>query len=307
VERNVALKNDYINQLTATLKVLEKASKHALIPLVDTIQFKCEEFIDAITDVLTSEVELKINEFLQQEVIVFFKYLCNRYPTLTTDVEDYLKKTDIQHGKFYECQNAYEATVQKINKNIVTYLEEEAEKLQAVYPFYFEKFRTDGVEYNIYIGESLVPGHRFNSIYLKNLRLWQLKSMAHIARANFNMLKELPVPLRTTQLILVHSYPIDISFRKDERRFDVEGSYNIRYEIVKKRIDKVRIKKTLERLTQPDKIAIVYSNSIEVEEYIQHITFLVNKDILTNSIETLELEELQGVSGLKALRVGVKY
>jgi hypothetical protein len=131
--------------------------------------------------------------------------------------------------------------------------------------------------------------------------------MADIARSNFEMLSTLPIPLRTTQLILVNEYPIDISFRKDERRFDVEGSYNIRYEILKKRIDKARIKSSLERLTQPDKIAIVYSNYSEIEEYIQHINFLQSKDVLTDTMETLELENLQGVSGLKALRVGVNY
>jgi hypothetical protein len=307
VERNAAVKTDYLNQLSFTLALLKKASKQVLIPLVDTIQFKCEEYIQSVKDFLTTEAEIKINEFLQREVIIFFKYLASRFPTLAADVEDYLQKTDVNHGEFYRFQKAYESTLQKINKSIVTYFEDEVERMQSVYPFYFEKFRTDGVEYNIYIGQSIVPDNPFNPIYLENLKLWQLKSMADIARMNHTMLSELPIPLRTTQLILVHNYPIDISFRKDERRFDVEGSYNIRYEVVKKRIDKVRVKRTLERLTQPDKIAIVYSNSVEVEEYMQHISFLINKGVLTDAIETLELEDLQGVSGLKALRVGVQY
>jgi hypothetical protein len=113
--------------------------------------------------------------------------------------------------------------------------------------------------------------------------------------------------LQTTQLILVHSLPIDISFRKDERRFDVEGGYNIRYEMIKKRIDKVRIKNTLERLTQPDKIAVVYANTSDAEEYLHHLSFLQSTNVLTDDLETVELEDLQGVSGLKALRVGVNY
>ncbi|TAK35947.1 MAG: hypothetical protein EPO28_13950 [Saprospiraceae bacterium] len=36
----------------------------------------------------------------------------------------------------------------------------------------------------------------------------------------------------------------------DEKRLDVEGSYNVRYEIIKKRIDKALLKGTQERLTQ---------------------------------------------------------
>ena len=94
-------------------------------------------------------------------------------------------------------------------------------------------------------------------------------------------------------------------FRRDERKFDVEGSYNIRYEIIKKRLDKVRVKDTGERLTQPGKIAMVYSNQKEVVEYQEYIEFLKNKNILKPGVELLELEELQGVKGMKAMRVEI--
>ena len=306
-ERNIALKNDYINQLKATLELLQKTSQKVSLPLLDSIRFKGEKFINSITDLLTSETELKINQFLQQDVIVFFKYLSSHFPEYLHEVDDYFKKMDKQNGEFHRNLNSYETTVQKITNSLIAYFDLEVERQQSIYPFYYEKYRTDGVEYNIYVGQSIVPTHPFDPIYLKNLRLWQVASMANIARSNFEMLSTLPIPLRTTQLILVNEYPIDISFRKDERRFDVEGSYNIRYEILKKRIDKARIKSSLERLTQPDKIAIVYSNYSEIEEYIQHINFLQSKDVLTDTMETLELENLQGVSGLKALRVGVNY
>src|SRR4029077_20734311 len=133
---------------------------------------------------------------------------------------------------------------------------------------------------NIYIGQSIAPNHPFDLLYLKNIRLWQLKSMAEVARITHRLLPGMPVPLQTTQLILVHSQCISISFRSDEKRFDVEGSYNIRYETIKKRLDKVRIKDTEERLTQPGKIAIVYSNHKEVQEYQEYIQFLQNKNIL---------------------------
>jgi hypothetical protein len=47
----------------------------------------------------------------------------------------------------------------------------------------------------------------------------------------------------------------------DEKRFDVDGAYNSRYEVIKKRIDKAYIKNTTERITQPGKICIVYSSN----------------------------------------------
>lgn len=38
------------------------------------------------------------------------------------------------------------------------------------------------------------------------------------------------------------STPISIHFKMDEKQFDIDGSYNVRYEIAKKRIDKAKIK-----------------------------------------------------------------
>ena len=122
----------------------------------------------------------------------------------------------------------------------------------------------------------------------------------------FNERKNLEHDLRVASLILVHSNPMSIKFRMDEKQFDVDGAYNIRYEIIKKRIDKAHIKNTDERLTVPGKIAIVYSQDKDALEYIKYINFLQSRNQLGN-IEFLQLEDLQGVSGLKALRVEVIY
>ena len=97
-----------------------------------------------------------------------------------------------------------------------------------------------------------------------------------------------------------------IKFRMDEKQFDVDGAYNIRYEIIKKRIDKAHIKDTDERLTVPGKISIVYSQDKDADEYVKYIKYLQSRNFL-GKVEKLELEDLQGVSGLKALRVEVIF
>ena len=137
------------------------------------------------------------------------------------------------------------------------------------------------------------------------MKMWQLTLLAKAARLTNDLGKTLSHPLKTTQLILAHNNPISISFRTTERKFDVDGAYNIRYEIIKKRIDKVRIKETNERLTQPGKIAIVYSQPKEYAEYMEYIEFMQNRKLIKQGAEQFELEELQGVLGLKALRVEV--
>jgi hypothetical protein len=54
-------------------------------------------------------------------------------------------------------------------------------------------------------------------------------------------------------------------------------------------------------------IAIIYFNDREAEEYEGYIRYLQEKGVLGGQVEHLELEELQGVSGLRALRVGVVW
>ena len=115
----------------------------------------------------------------------------------------------------------------------------------------------------------------------------------------------MPVALQTTQLILVHSKSISISFRTAERKFDVDGVYNVRYEVMKKRVDKVHIKNSNERLTKPGTIAIVYSHEKEAEEYLQYINYLKKQHLVTDEAERYDLEDLQGISGLKGLRVKI--
>jgi hypothetical protein len=84
-----------------------------------------------------------------------------------------------------------------------------------------------------------------------------------------------------------------------------DGAYDIRYAIVKKRIDKALINGTTERITQPGTIAIVYSQASEGQEYRRYIDYLQSLGYLKPGIEDHELEELQGVHGLRALRVTV--
>ena len=119
------------------------------------------------------------------------------------------------------------------------------------------------MDYTIYLGGALREDNGFDPLYLKNLRLWQLMVACGVALRVERLKTRLPVTLDITNLILIQHAPLSIRFRFDEKRFDVDGAYNVRYEIIKKRIDKALIRGTEERLTQPGKIAIVYSHAAE--------------------------------------------
>ncbi len=304
-ERSIAIQKDIKAQLELVDSTLEKIESMMQLHLLEGLKFKNFNFRQAIEKSMQAEDEIRINDFFASEVAPVFQHLQKGNPKINEVVEHYFEQVNDCSSYLYRYRNEYEATLVAINEAVLAYLEKEEDILQQSYPHYFEKYRTDGVEYSIYIGQSIAPNNPFDLLYLKNIRLWQLRSMAEIARITNRLLPSLQVPLQTTQLLLIHSQPISISFRRDERRFDVEGSYNIRYEVIKKRLDKVHVKDTQERLTQPGKIAMVYSNPKEAAEYQEYILFLQSKNILSPVTENLELEELQGVSGLKALRVSI--
>jgi len=307
VERNQALKEDMHVHLLNIIKTLKGLRKFVYLELIDKLIFNCNDWIVRISNVASSNEEMLLNEFLAAEVYPFFSVIKVNHPEAAEIVDDYFAEILPETGLAYENRRKLEVSMQLINMEVSQYLETAQQNLQTSYPCYFAKFRTDGVEYDIYIGQDIAPNKPFDLLYLKNIRLWQLTSMVEIARLSKSLIGEMPRPLETTQLVFIHSNSIDISFRNDERRFDVEGAYNIRYEVVKKRIDKVLIKGTTERLTQPNKIAMVYFNADEAKEYIEYIKYLQDQGYLNDDLEQLDLEELQGVSGLKALRVGVKY
>ena len=303
--RNESIQSDLVEHLTMAREVVQAAMNIKNLHYLDALNFRISKHINAIKSGLSSGDELSIIEFLQKEVESTFDHLSENNSSIKELVNNYRKLLDPNLKSFYKKRKDFEESVAIINEVIASYLDEEEIKSQEMFPHYFEKYKTDGVEHGIYIGQSLVEDGKFDEIYLKNLRLWQLIVMSEIVRKTNDIKQFLKIQLDTAHLILIQNAPLSIRFRLDEKKFDVDGTYNIRYEIMKKRIDKAVINGTKERLTQPGKIAMVYSHSREAAVYKKYIEYLQAKGYFENTIEELELESLQGVQGLRALRVTV--
>lgn len=304
-ERNKAIQKDMLEQLDMASAILKKAQKETDFPLLGEIKFKIKKYRHSVANIILSDDEIAINQFLKQEVVDLFDQLKTIAPSVEEDIKKYFNAITSVVDMVYHHRKEFDESITAINKAIAKFVDKEQEAAQKMYPHYFERFVTDGVDFNIYIGQSIAPGIPFTDFYLRNLKIWQLSTLAKAAQLAKQLVKDVSVPLQTTQLLLAHNYPISISFRPAERKFDVEGAYNIRYEIIKKRIDKVNLKDSNERLTQPDKIAIVYTLPKEGDEYMEYIEYLLEQKLLIGEVEQLELEELQGVAGLKAFRVAV--
>ncbi|RPD97794.1 GAF domain-containing protein [Aureibaculum marinum] len=304
--RNIAIKNDLVVQLNLAVDVLNDACKVEKLPIYEELMFRVKDYLQKVKNGLHAGDEVGILDFLKSEIYPVFEHIKSINAALKKSVEVYMNRLDPNLHVVYEERKAYEQSVTKLNQKLADYLDKKQEEAQEMFPHYFERYKTDGVEHNMYIGQSLVKNKNFNPLYLQNLRLWQLKVMVEMENIANQLNKTNETNLEIASLILVHSNPLSIKFRMDEKQFDVDGAYNIRYEIIKKRIDKAHILGTKERLTVPGKIAIIYSQDKDANEYLMYIKYLQSKNYL-GEIENLELEDFQGVSGLKALRIEVVY
>lgn len=302
--RNHSVKEDLKKQLESLSTIIDSINKHSSLLVLEQKKFELSSYIEEIKQPLKADSEQQIQSYIESEI---HPILHNTNHTEETQelIDKYYKKIDDISGLFYQARKKFDNSLMMINKKLAAVLDAKQAEAQQIFPHYYERFKTDGVEHNLYIGASIDPNKKFDKMYLSNLRLWQLHTLCEMELEHHKLKKELPYRLDVTSLILVFSSPITIRFRMDEKRFDVDGSYNARYEMVKKRIDKAHIKGTSERITEKEKITIVYSHKHEQTEYLNYIKYLQFKNIIEQEIEQFEIEDLQGVSGLKGIRVKV--
>lgn len=300
IQSDYLLQLDYLKTLLQDDIMLADQSVNDFVALIE----KWEERIDAELDV---EEEYELRHFLEDNAMALLDQLLEKglldRNVYKAYVADALSKT----GTFHLSHNDYESSLQGLNSLLKEELNRSQNSLIQVIPHYFEKFQTDGIEYSIYAGESIEPQKDFPANAVDIIAGWQIDTMLKMARAAGRYKDQLSISLETTQLILIHENMVDISYRIDEKHFDVEGSYSIRYEVVKKRIDKVKLFNSNERLTQPGTIAIAYAHISSCKPYIDRIYDLIEEGELMPDIEYLDLEQLKGVGKLKAIRVKINY
>ena len=304
-QRGRAIQADLLQQLRLASAVIQSASETRPGPALDELAFRIDSRAAQIERGLNSSDEIGVIAFLRTQVEGLLDHLETFGAAVRERIAAYRAGLDPRLGTVYHRRRMFEESVTAIAESISSYLEMEQQVAQGMFPHYFEKQKTDGVDYQIYVGAALLENGRVDPLCLKNLRLWQLMITCGMAVRAHQLRDRLPIPLETTHLILVQHAPLSIRFRFDEKRFDVDGAYDIRYEIMKKRIDKALIQGTAERVTQPGKVALIYSQPGEAQEYRAYIEYLQGLGYLTGGVEQLDLEELQGVQGLRALRVQV--
>lgn len=304
--RNKSIEKDLVDNLQLLQELLTVWLAHKKIHLLDSYKDEIEKYLTAIQEQFISKDESEIVNLLSKKIHPYLAELKERHSDLPTEIYTrYTAQLDEDYNIVYKERKRFEDSVTQLNRLLSNFIERQDHEMQQILPHYFEKYQTDGVEFNIYIGQSLLENGNCTDNDIANFRIWQLEMMCRLVRLVEEHRASFPIPLTTAQLIFAYKQPLSIRFRMDEKKFDVDGAYNVRYEILKKRIDKATIKGTKKRLTVAGKIAIVYLSEEDKEEYKKYLNYLLRHKYIEDSIEELDLNKLQGAEGLKALRITV--
>lgn len=299
-KRREGLQQDLLQQTEFLLKIFNRAP----VEISEEYVLALDIFRDEIQHHLRADTEHRFQHFLEKEISPRLLNLAQSEDrTLQEMLKKYAKSTFRHNGIFYHSRQLLDESITMINRQLADILEQKQKEAQKIFPHYFELFKTDGVEYNLFIGKSIAPGKKFSKKVIYQLKNWQLETMIAMEKSVAAIHNRMPFPLQTASLIFIYNDTIKIRFRMDEKGFDVDGAYNSYYEIIKKRLEKATVKNSTERLTQPGKIAIVYSDNDSGNEYRQLISEFQKKGLLAKETELLDVEDLQGVVGLRAIRV----
>ncbi|HET8839055.1 MAG TPA: GAF domain-containing protein [Flavobacteriaceae bacterium] len=306
-ERNKSIQEDLTDQLNAILEIIRALQKREDLPIYEQLSYRIGTFVKNLKENMTAASEQKVALLLKNEIAP----ILNHAETLSSDikkkVEDYRQMLDPDSVLIYNKRKLYDISVANINRMLARFIDRKQRDAQSIFPHYFERYKTDGVDHNMYIGQEIAPKKEFNILYLYNLRLWQLVTMCEMENKFYQIQEGSELQLDAASLILVFNSTLSIRYRMDEKKFDIDGTYNARYEIIKKRIDKAREKHSNERITEKGKLVIIYAQKSDEKEYLRYIKYLQAKSYLGENVELLELEDVQGVIGLKAIRVEILY
>ena len=303
-ERNRAIQSDLLSQFRLAQAIAAAISQQTQTAFAYQFQQDLQDHIDQLEQGVTVDVEITLLRYLRDHWEVHFDYFRTCGPEVVAAISTYEAAQDPAHGCVYTARAKYDETVQSINLSLRETWLRWQKTMQALVEHYCDIEATDGIDHMIYAGKAI--DENFSPFHLRSLRYEQLRAVCDCARTGFRLKAMHKTTLDITHLILVQDSTVDITHDENtERLFDVRGTRDTRYEIVKKRIDKAVDSQTQKRITQPGCLTLIYSTAEEWQEYQSYLRYLQREGWIDDAIEQGTVEPLQGVNGLKFSRVRI--
>jgi hypothetical protein len=303
-ERNRAIQQDLLQQFHLALAVVDAVCSEINNALVHQLKLDLKDHINDLKQGISVDSEVTLLSYLSEQIEAHFSGFAQQSPAAALAIEQYQQAMHPEHCCVYQARAVYDQTITHINQLLRQTWNQWQTSMQAITRHYCDIEATDGIDHMIYVGQAIDP--EFTDFQLRSLRYEQLRAVCDCARKSFTLKATYDTDMVITHLVLVQAFTVDIMHDENtERLFDVRGTRDTRYEIVKKRIDKACDAETGERITQPGMLTVVYSTNDEWQEYRQYLRYLQREGVVGEAIEQGTVEPLQGVSGLKFARVEV--
>ena len=154
VQRERAIQADLLTQLSLAREVVDVAYKARRLPALDQLRYRVERHSEQIREGVAAGDETGIVAFLRTDVESLFDHLGTFGEAVRGAIEAYRGALDPRLGAVYGQRRVFEESVTRIADTISSYLDLEEGAAQDIYPHYFEKQKTDGVDYQVYVGKS---------------------------------------------------------------------------------------------------------------------------------------------------------
>jgi hypothetical protein len=303
-ERNQAIQTDLLEQFRLGLEIVDAVCATKNTHLGQQLRLDLLDYIKNLKEKVTVDMEVRATEYLSEHLEVYFDYFVQCGPKVQAAVEAYREACTNEHNCVYADRTRYDQMLNLISTKLQETWTRWQERMQQILPHYCDIECTDGMDHMIYVGKSI--DSRFSQFHLHSLRYEQLRAICDCGRTVFSLESESQINMELAHLVLVQNTTIDIFHNENtEKMFDVKGTRDIRYELVKKRIEKAVDKDAKERITQSGMLTVVYSTEDEWEEYEQYLRYLSREGWVESKVQTGMVEPLQGVSGLKFARVRI--
>ncbi len=161
-----------------------------------------EKFILAL-DIFESELnheikadtEQRFQRLLREEIHPFLqgKLEVRTSKEVKLKIKDYFSQLLAQTNLFYNHRKKLDDSITLVNRKLADILDESQVKAQQVFPHYYERFKSDGVEHNLYIGSTIAPDLHYTAKVVHRLRYWQLKTICKIEREFQTFKKRFPL------------------------------------------------------------------------------------------------------------------
>ncbi|MEK0178588.1 GAF domain-containing protein [Microcoleus anatoxicus] len=303
-ERNRAIQTDLLEQFRLALDIVDVLCVSQTTHLGQQLRLDLLDYIEHLKEKITVDMEVRAAEYLNEHLEVYFDYFLQCGQKVQDAVEAYRVACQNEHNCVYRERTRYDEMLHLISSKLQETWARWQERMQKILPHYCDIECTDGMDHMMYVGKSI--DSRFSQFHLHSLRYEQLRAICDCGRTVFRLEADSQINMELAHLVLVQNTMIDIFHNENtEKMFDVKGTRDIRYELVKKRIEKAVDKDAQERITQSGMLTIVYSTEDEWEEYQQYLRYLSREGWVEAKIQTGMVESLQGVSGLKFARVRI--